>query len=82
PAAPIVPQSATNLATAPIAADAPVTATPAATAPAGRPAFTLPQGWERYAYALPVVALLLLTALALLRLVRLRADAEVLVDPV
>ncbi|NWP29099.1 hypothetical protein GY984_25720, partial [Escherichia coli] len=57
-------------------------ATPAATAPAGRPAFTLPQGWERYAYALPGVALLLLTALALLRLVRLRADAEVLVDPV
>jgi bla regulator protein BlaR1 len=46
------------------------------------PAFTLPQGWERYAYALPVVALLLLTIIALLRLVRLRADAEVLVDPV
>lgn len=35
-----------------------------------------------YAYALPVLALLLLTIAALFRLVRLRAQAEVLVDPV
>lgn len=41
----------------------------------------LPADWPRYAYALPVVALLLLTLGALLRLVRLRAQAEVLVDP-
>jgi beta-lactamase regulating signal transducer with metallopeptidase domain len=55
--------------------------TPAPVAEA-EPWFTLPEGWERFAYALPVVALLLLTAVALLRLVRLRAGAEVLVDPV
>lgn len=51
-------------------------------AAAEQPRFALPQGWERYAYALPVVALLMLTIIALLRLVRLRRDAEVLVDPV
>jgi len=70
----------TNLPARQIAA--PSTTTPAATTPAAEPWFTLPQGWERYAYALPVLALLLLTAAALLRLVRLRAGAEVLVDPV
>jgi len=61
---------------------APSTTTPVVTADTAEPWFTLPQGWERYAYALPVLALLLLTAVALLRLVRLRAGAEVLVDPV
>jgi beta-lactamase regulating signal transducer with metallopeptidase domain len=35
----------------------------------------------RYAYALPALALLLLTGIALLRLVALRARAQVLVDP-
>ncbi|NIJ63733.1 beta-lactamase regulating signal transducer with metallopeptidase domain [Sphingomonas leidyi] len=61
----------------------PSSPTSAAGAPAAaQPWLTLPQGWERYAYALPVLALLLLTIVALLRLVRLRADAEVLVDPV
>lgn len=60
----------------------PSAATPVATAADAEPWFTLPQGWERFAYALPVLALLLLTAVALLRLVRLRAGAEVLVDPV
>lgn len=35
----------------------------------------------RYAYALPALALLLLTGVALLRLVALRARAQVLVDP-
>jgi len=64
------------------ASDAPQAAAPAATASPAEPWFTLPQGWERFAYALPVVALLLLTMVALLRLVRLRAGAEVLVDPV
>jgi len=59
----------------------PSTAGPAPMAEA-EPWFTLPQGWERFAYALPVLALLLLTLVALLRLVRLRAGAEVLVDPV
>jgi len=60
----------------------PSATTPVATAATAEPWFTLPQGWERFAYALPVLALLLLTAVALLRLVRLRAGAEVLVDPV
>ncbi|WP_342251592.1 M56 family metallopeptidase [Sphingomonas sp. OTU376] len=58
------------------------TATPQVSASAEQPGFTLPQGWERFAYALPVIALLMLTIIALLRLVRLRAGAEVLVDPV
>nr|WP_246425960.1 M56 family metallopeptidase [Sphingomonas kyeonggiensis] len=58
------------------------TTMPVATAADAGPWFTLPEGWERFAYALPVLALLLLTAVALLRLVRLRAGAEVLVDPV
>ena len=59
-----------------------VTATPQASTASEQTGFTLPQGWERFAYALPVVALLMLTIIALLRLVRLRAGAEVLVDPV
>lgn len=74
----------------PSATDGPPAAPPSSTASAAgtaatataQPWITLPQGWERYAYALPVLALLLLTIVALLRLVRLRADAEVLVDPV
>lgn len=79
-----VAQTAPPIAAAPLAVD---TATPsnpaqASATPAAQPSFTLPEGWERYAYALPVVALLLLTIVALLRLVRLRAEAEVLVDPV
>ncbi|MEP9360990.1 M56 family metallopeptidase [Sphingomonas sp. KR3-1] len=77
PAAHYVSQPAAS----PAAAEVPgATTTPVSVAQ--QPGFSLPQGWERYAYALPVLALLLLTALALLRLVRLRAEAEVLVDPV
>lgn len=78
PAARVLPTPTASFA----ASDAPQTAAPAATASPAEPWFTLPQGWERFAYALPVVALLLLTMVALLRLVRLRAGAEVLVDPV
>ena len=37
--------------------------------------------WPRYAYAVPAVALLLVTLVALLRLFALRSRAEVLVDP-
>ncbi len=38
--------------------------------------------WTPYAYAVPAIALLLITMLALLRLFALRSRAEVLVDPV
>lgn len=78
PATKILPTPTASFA----ASDAPQATAPAATASPAEPWFTLPQGWERFAYALPVVALLLLTMIALLRLVRLRAGAEVLVDPV
>ena len=37
--------------------------------------------WPRYAYAVPAVALLLVTLVALLRLFALRTRAEVLFDP-
>ena len=37
--------------------------------------------WTPYAYALPAVALLLITLIALLRLVALRSRAQILVDP-
>lgn len=75
-------QQAAQAVTYPKAYEAPTVTAPQASASAEQPGFTLPEGWERFAYALPVVALLLLTAFALLRLVRLRRDAEVLVDPV
>ncbi len=76
PATNVVPQPVTPRETVTTAT------TPQASVPAAQPSFTLPEGWERFAYALPVVALLMLTIIALLRLVRLRAGAEVLVDPV
>ncbi len=82
PAARIASRPAASFTAAPVTADAPAMATPATETAAAQPWFTLPHGWERYAYALPVLALLLLTIVALLRLVRLRAGAEVLVDPV
>ncbi len=82
PAARIASWPAASFTAAPVTADAPAMATPATETAAAQPWFTLPHGWERYAYALPVLALLLLTIVALLRLVRLRAGAEVLVDPV
>lgn len=79
-----VMQTVNPVAVAPLAVDTAIQSNPTPTAAASvvQPSFTLPEGWERYAYALPVVALLLLTIVALLRLVRLRAEAEVLVDPV
>ena len=40
-----------------------------------------PFDWAPYAYAVPVIALLLVTLIALLRLFALRARAQVLVDP-
>src|SRR5687768_3050298 len=40
-----------------------------------------PFDWGPYAYAVPVIALLLVTLIALLRLFALRARAHVLVDP-
>ncbi len=57
----------------------PVGASPAATSPQVGPML---RALAPYAYALPVLALLLLTIAALFRLVRLREQAEVLVDPV
>lgn len=76
--------SATNVVPQPVTPRETATAntTPQASTALEQPLFTLPEGWERFAYALPVVALLMLTIIALLRLVRLRAGAEVLVDPV
>ncbi|MBB4839682.1 beta-lactamase regulating signal transducer with metallopeptidase domain [Sphingomonas kyeonggiensis] len=75
--------AATNVVPQPVTPrETTVAAAPQASTASEQPSFTLPQGWERFAYALPVVALLMLTIIALLRLVRLRAGAEVLVDPV
>jgi len=54
-------------------------ASPATTSPQVAPGL---RALVPYAYAVPVLALLLLTIAALFRLVRLRAEAEVLVDPV
>jgi beta-lactamase regulating signal transducer with metallopeptidase domain len=52
----------------------------ASSAPAAT--YQAPIDWTPYAYAVPVVALLLVTLLALLRLFALRSRAQVLVDPV
>ena len=63
--------TSTAIASAPTAAStAPVMAEPA------------PVDWTPYAYAIPAIALLLVTLVALLRLFALRSRAQVLVDPV
>jgi beta-lactamase regulating signal transducer with metallopeptidase domain len=54
-----------------------VVAPAASTEEANAPSFD----WTPYAYAAPAVALLLVTLLALLRLVALRSRAQILVDP-
>lgn len=54
---------------------------PAPTARASEETTALTFDWTPYAYAVPAVALLLVTLLALLRLVALRSRAQVLVDP-
>ena len=55
-------------------------ASPATAVPVLEPAETLVD-WPRYAYAVPAIALLLVTLVALLRLFALRSRAQVLVDP-
>ena len=54
-----------------------VTASPVAADPVIAPSFD----WTPYAYALPAIALLLLTLVALLRLFALRSRAQILVEP-
>jgi bla regulator protein blaR1 len=68
--------------TAPATEAAVVSASPAPEVSSETPLAPILQAFAPYAYALPVGALLLLTFAALMRLVRLRAQAEVLVDPV
>ena len=61
---------------------APVAASAATASMAGTAPYQAPVDWTPYAYAVPVVALLLVTLVALLRLFALRSRAQVLVDPV
>jgi beta-lactamase regulating signal transducer with metallopeptidase domain len=76
----LVEQTATPLPSRDIAA--PVTAAASPTAPAESVWVGVLSDAARYAFLLPTLVLLALTLAALLRLVGLRARAEVLVDPV
>jgi beta-lactamase regulating signal transducer with metallopeptidase domain len=72
--APIAPTPEAHMAEA-VMVDPPQTIV----APGAEPA---PVDWTPYAYSIPLVALLLVTLVALLRLFALRRRAQVLVDPV
>ncbi|MBA3667825.1 MAG: hypothetical protein H0W65_08895 [Sphingomonas sp.] len=73
-------------ATAPVGTPTPLSSTAAGSAPYTAIPVATQQissaDWAPYAYAAPVVALLLITMIALLRLFALRARAQVLVDPI
>jgi beta-lactamase regulating signal transducer with metallopeptidase domain len=81
--APVIEEVATPA--TPIVSDGTLAAKPldslVAPAPSTEAAMAPSFDWTPYAYATPAVALLLVTVLALLRLVALRSRAQILVDP-
>ena len=79
PAAAVEAPVAELPATAELATAQPLSATPVGATAVSAQA---PVDWTPYAYAVPAVALLLVTLVALLRLFALRSRAQVLVDPV